>query len=101
MLARFCGVQRKYSCLRPKTTTAIACRTGSCVATQASGWIAFLGVFRSHNMAGGRSRRFAGLVGFGPKTGCFVVKKRNETPETPETLGTPETLSVDVRIVVL
>ena len=41
------------------------------------------------------------LFGFGPKSGCFVVQKRNETPETPETLGTPGTLSVDVRIVVL
>ena len=44
---------------------------------------------------------FSGLFGFGPKPGCFVVQMRNETPETPETLGTPETLSVDVRIVVL
>ena len=42
-----------------------------------------------------------GLFGFGPKSGGFVVQKRNETPETPETLGTPETLDVDVRIVVL
>ena len=42
-----------------------------------------------------------GLFGFGPKPGGFVIQKRNETPETPETLGTPETLSVDVRIVVL
>ena len=33
-----------------------------------------------------------GLFGFGPKSGGFVVQKRNETPET---------LSVDVRIVVL
>ena len=37
MIARFCGVQREYSRLRQKTTTAIACRTGSCVATQAGG----------------------------------------------------------------
>ena len=44
---------------------------------------------------------FSGLFGFGPKMSGFVVQKRNETPETPETLGTPETLSVDVRIVVL
>ena len=41
------------------------------------------------------------LFGFGPKSGGFVVQKRNETPVTPETLETPETLSVDVRIVVL
>ena len=66
MLARFCGVQRKISRLRQNTTTAIACRTGSCVATQAgwgcaptSGWIAFLGVFRSQYMAAGRPYRFA------------------------------------------
>ena len=42
-----------------------------------------------------------GLFGFGPKPGCFVVQKRNETPETLETLETPETLSVDVRIAFL
>ena len=45
-----------------------------------------------------------GLFGFGPKSGGFVVQKRNETPETPETLETletPETLSVDVRIAFL
>ena len=58
MLARFCGVQRKYSRLRQNTTTAIACKTGSFVATQAgwgcapiSGWIAFLCVCRRHYMA--------------------------------------------------
>ena len=71
------------------------------MATQASGWIAFLGVVRCHDMAGGRLYRFAGLVRIWTKTGLFLVQKRNETPETPETLGTPETLSVDVRIVVL
>ena len=75
MLARFCGVQRKYSCLRPKTTTAIACRTGLCVAKQEGGWIAFLGVFRSHNMAGRRPRRFAGLVRIWTKTGLFCGPK--------------------------
>ena len=37
MLARFCGVQRKLSRFRQKTTTAIACRIGICVATQAGG----------------------------------------------------------------
>ena len=41
------------------------------------------------------------LFGFGPKPGCFLVQKRNETPETPETLDTTETLSVDAGIVVL
>ena len=35
------------------------------------------------------------LFGFGPKSGCFVVQKRNETPETLETL------SVDVKIAFL
>ena len=82
MLARFCGMQRKYSRLRQKTTTAIARRTGSCMATQAgrgcastSGWIAFLGVFRSHDMAGGRPCRFAGFVRIWTKTGLFCGPK--------------------------
>ena len=44
---------------------------------------------------------FSALFGFGPKPGGFVVQKRNETPGTLETLETPETLSVDVRIAVL
>ena len=83
MLARFCDVQRKYSHLCPKTTTAIACRTGSCVATQASGWIAFLGVFRSRNMAGVRTGRFAGLVRIWAKTGRFLVQIRTK----PQTAG--------------
>ena len=38
---------------------------------------------------------FSGLFGFGPKSGGFVVQKRNETPETLETL------SVDVWIAFL
>ena len=41
---------------------------------------------------------FSGLFGFGPKSGGFLVQKRNETPETPETL---ETLSVDAGIAFL
>ena len=44
---------------------------------------------------------FSALFGFGPKSGGFVVQKRNETPETPGTLETPDTLSVDVRIAFL
>ena len=44
---------------------------------------------------------FSGLFGFGPKSGGLVVQKRNETPETPGTLETPETLSVDDRIAFL
>ena len=44
---------------------------------------------------------FSGLFGFGPKSGGFVVQKRNETLETPETPGTLETLSVDVWIAFL
>ena len=68
------------------------------MATQASGWIAFLGVFRCHNMAGYDPGGLRVLFGFGPKPGCFVVQKRNKTLETPETLGT---LSVDAGIVVL
>ena len=39
--------------------------------------------------------------GFGPKSGGFVVQKRNETPETPETLETPETPDVDAGIAFL
>ena len=50
---------------------------------------------------GGRVLFFGVLFGFGPKPGDFVVKKRNETPETLETLETPETLFVDVRIAFL
>ena len=30
---------------------------------------------------------FSALFGFGPKPGGFVVQKRNETLETPETLS--------------
>ena len=41
---------------------------------------------------------FSGLFGFGPKSGGFVVQKRNETPET---LETPDTPDVDVRIAFL
>ena len=33
------------------------------------------------------------LFRFGPKTGVFLVQKRNETPETPET---PETLETPI-----
>ena len=44
---------------------------------------------------------FSALFGFGPKSGGFVVQKRNETPETPETLETLETLSVDAGIAFL
>ena len=82
MLARFCGVQRKYSRLLQNTTTAIACKTGSGVATKAgwgcaptSGWIAFLGVFRSNDMAPGRPCRFAGFVRIWTKTGLFCGPK--------------------------
>ena len=44
---------------------------------------------------------FSTLFGFGPKRGGFVVQKRNETPETPGTLETPETLCVVARIAFL
>ena len=47
MLARFCGGQRKLSRLRQKTTTAIACRIGICVATQAGGlWMVGFDVWK-------------------------------------------------------
>ena len=38
------------------------------------------------------------LFRFGPKSGGFLVQKRNETPETP---GTLETLDVDAGIAFL
>ena len=79
----------------------MACRTASCVATPAGGWIAFLGVFAAMIWRRREAADFLALFGFGPKMGGFVVQKRNETPETPGTLETLETLSVDVRIVVL
>ena len=47
MTARFCGVQRKLSRLRQNTTTAIACRTGTCVATQTGGlWMVGFDVWK-------------------------------------------------------
>ena len=57
MTARFCACNENKAA-SAKKTTAIACRMGSCVATQAggnapptSGRIAFLGVFSTHYMA--------------------------------------------------
>ena len=72
--------------------------TGRWGCAPTSGWIAFLVfyvaiIWRLDDPIG-----FSGLFRFGPKPGCFVVQKRNETPETPETL---ETLSVDAGIEVL
>ena len=40
-----------------------------------SGWIAFLGVFRSYDMAGGRPYRFFGFVRIWTKTGLFCGPK--------------------------
>ena len=40
-----------------------------------SGWIAFLGVLRSHNMEAGRPYRFAGFVRIWTKTGLFCGPK--------------------------
>ena len=63
-------------------------------------WVnCFFGCF-AHPLYGGGGwvPVFRVLFGFGPKSGGFVVQKRNETPETPET---PETLSVDAGIAFL
>ena len=87
---------------------AIACRTGTCVTTQAGVdappqvgglpfWVFSVAMIWRRDDTGD----LPGLFGFGPKPGGFVVQKRNETPETPETLETPDTLSVDVRIAFL
>ena len=37
MIARFCACNENEAASAKKTTTAIACKTGSCVATQAGG----------------------------------------------------------------
>ena len=87
--ARICGGQRKLSRLHQKTTTAIACRTGLCVATLAGGdappqvgglpfWVFYVAII----WRGDAPIGLPGLFGFGPKPGCFVVQKRNETPES-------------------
>ena len=89
MTARFCACNENKAASAKKTTTAIACKTGSCVATQAGGdatpqvgglpfWVfSVANIWRRDDPIG-----FSGLFGFGPKTGCFVVQKRNETPES-------------------
>ena len=82
MTARFCA-SNENKAASAKTTTAIACKTGSCVAGDAgrwgcahtSGWIAFLGVFSSHEMAGKRPYRFAGFVRIWTKIGLFCGPK--------------------------
>ena len=101
----FVACNENKSAFAKKTTTAIACRTGSCVATQAGGdapprvgglpfWVFSVAMIWRRGDTGD----LPGLFGFGPKPGGFLVQKRNETPETPETL---ETLFVDVRIAFL
>ena len=92
--AAFTKKQLSYS-LPDRIVCGNAGRWG-CVPT--SGWIAFLVfyvaiIWRLDDPIG-----FSGLFGFGPKPGCFVVQKRNETPETPET---SETLDVVVWIAFL
>ncbi|MDY4186067.1 MAG: hypothetical protein SOX83_09040 [Sodaliphilus sp.] len=72
-----------------KTTTAIACKTGSCVATQIGGdappqvgelpfWVFSVAMI----WRGDDPIDLPGLFGFGPKPGYFVVQKRNETIKT-------------------
>ena len=89
MLARFCGVQRKKAAFAKITTTAIACRTGLCVATQAGGdaipqmgGLPFWGVPVAMIWRRDHPGVLPGLFGFGPKPGGFLVQKRNETPES-------------------
>ena len=80
MLARFCGVQRKNP-PSPKdnygysSQDRIVYGEGRLGMRTTSGWIAFLGVFRSHDMAGRRPCRFAGLVRIWTKTGLFCGPK--------------------------
>ena len=74
----------------PKKTSAMACRTVS-GCRQVGGlpfWVFSVAMIWRRWVGSD----FSGLFGFGPKPGGFVVQNRNETPET---------LSVDVRIVVL
>ena len=81
------------------TTAAMACRTVS-GCRQVGGlpfWV-FSVAIRWRRWVG---TDFSGLFGFGPKSGGFVVQKRNETPETPETFETPKTLCVVARIAFL
>ena len=98
-LPAFVACNENKAAFAKKTTTAIACRTESCVATQAGGdaipqvgGLPFWGfpvamIWRRDDPIG-----LPGLFGFGPKPGGFLVQKRNETPET---------LCVDVGMVVL
>ena len=60
-----------------KKTAPIACRTASCVATPGGGWIAFLGGYRSHDMAGAGGYRFFGFVPIWTKIGRFCGPKAN------------------------
>ena len=61
-----------------------------------------MGVFRSHYMAEVGGYRFFGFCSdLDQNRAVLWSKSEHETPETPGTLETPETLSVDVRIVVL
>ena len=57
----------------PKKTAPIACRTVSCSST--SGWIAFLGVFRTHYMAEVGGYRFVVFVRIWTKIGRFCGPK--------------------------
>ena len=66
------------------------------------GWIAFLGVFRSHDMAGGIIPAVCGFSSdLDQNRAVLWSKSEHETLETPETPETPETLDVDVRIAFL
>ena len=48
----FGGMEKNKKSASPKKTAPMARRTASCVATPGGGWIAFLGVSHSHDMAG-------------------------------------------------
>ena len=67
------AASRKKSRLRRKKTAPIVCRTLSC--SSAGGWIAFLGVFRTHFMAEVGGYRFVGFVRIWTKTGLFCGPK--------------------------
>ena len=69
------AASRRKSRLRRKKTAPIAWRIASCVATPAGGWIAFLGVYRSHDLERAGGYRFFGFVPIWTKIGRFCGPK--------------------------
>ena len=81
MIARFCAsnenkatsAKNNYGYSLPDRMVCGNAGRWGCAPT--SGWIAFLGVFRSHEMAGERPYQFAGFVRIWTKTGLFCGPK--------------------------